>query len=82
MGHKNLVRKLQKLLRPVLKSPARALSNGVLNLVPVACKPCWVNRNFLNNPVLQFFKRQYNSSLLSTAVPTRLLLDLVLVGIF
>ena len=29
-GHKNLVRKLQKLLRPVLESPARALSDGIL----------------------------------------------------
>ena len=29
-GHKNLVRKLQKLLRPVLESPARALYDGIL----------------------------------------------------
>ena len=29
-GHKNLVRKLQKLLRPVLESPARALYEVIL----------------------------------------------------
>ena len=50
-GHKNLVRKLQKLLRPVLKSPARALSDGV-----ACCSPCSICLffRFSLNPKVQY----------------------------
>ena len=52
-AHKNLVRKVQALLRPVLESPAHRLYDGI---------PCWlVSSSLLVNYFIRSYKKKWKS---------------------